>query len=300
MGSPSRKSIVRGLFGDEYLKKLHPSIRPYEVNPGETDQVFEACREDLYASFRKRESFFKTLRNSTERLVAVKTRNGDSRPKILVTGEYVVRTDQSLNQHIHRKIEMMGGEAVRTPLFADYVEIILRQRYRSLWKLGRRSKSVRDFFLTRFSLNDVKRIKALFRQFIPDQIEPNPVPFLEEISAEIRSELDPVMLLEFYQAYWNMERGGIAGIVNVHPFGCSISGAVEPLLHRNYAHKVPFISLSFDGQSGVHQDNRLAAFMECVQERSYCSRLTDSHMTFGEKLIEESQSFNAIYQSQNL
>ena len=268
-GTTYVQNITRALFGEEYLKKMLLAIRPYEVNRGEADTVFRSCMEQFHSSFGTGNSYFKTLRAIIDRMAAVKTNEErGSRPKVLITGEYVVRTDPFLNDDIHRKIETLGGEAIRTPLFADYVELAGRRRYRTLWKLKQRSKALREFVLTRFLLRDIHKIRAAFAPHIPDQIEPNPVDSLKDCSHYMNQQLDPVMLLEFYQAFWNMKRGDIAGIVNVHPFGCSISTAVEPMLHEVYGKQVPVLSLSFDGQANVHMNNRLAAFMECVHDRS--------------------------------
>jgi predicted nucleotide-binding protein (sugar kinase/HSP70/actin superfamily) len=268
-GTTYVQNITRALFGEEYLKKMLLAIRPYEVNRGEADTVFRSCMEQFHSSFGTGSRYFKTLRAIIDRMAAVKTNEKKgSRPKVLITGEYVVRTDPFLNDDIHRKIETLGGEAIRTPLFADYVELAGRRRYRSLWKLEQRSKALREFVLTRFLLRDIHKIRAAFAPHIPDQIEPNPVDSLKDCSHYMNHRLDPVMLLEFYQAFWNMKRGDIAGIVNVHPFGCSISTAVEPMLHKVYGKQVPVLSLSFDGQANVHMNNRLGAFMECVHDRS--------------------------------
>lgn len=261
------QNLVRGLIGEEYLKKLHLSIRPYEVNAGETDTVFRSCLDDFYASFQKPRTFFRTLKGLIAGLMAVPTKNRGSRPKILVTGEYVVRTDSFLNQDIRRKVEDMGGEALRTPLFADYVELVANLRHIAFWKQGKHAKSLRESFLGWFCRRDIRNIRRLFEPHIPGQIEPNPVGYLEKIGTYVCGKLDPGILMEFYQTLWNMERGDVAGIINVHPFGCSISSAVEPLLDRHFAAQVPILKLSFDGQAHVHHDNRLAAFMESLTAR---------------------------------
>ncbi|MBA4386790.1 MAG: hypothetical protein C0404_02345 [Verrucomicrobia bacterium] len=258
------QNLVRGLLGDEYLNKLMLSIRPYEIRAGETDRVFNECIEEFYSSFRHPEDYFDTLERLVARLAAVPAVKKGTRPRILVTGEYVVRTDSSLNQDIRRKIETAGGEALRTPLFADYVEVIAHLRYRALWKQRKYGRMLRDFFLSRFCLRDISRIRRLFAPLIPSQIEPGPVEYIKLFGNYMCDKLDPGILLEFYQTLWNMEREKVAGIVNVHPFGCSISSAVEPMLTRFFGKQVSILKLSFDGQGQVHHDNRLAAFMECV------------------------------------
>ena len=113
----------------------------------------------------------------------------------------------------------------------------------------------------------MKKIRKIFAPALSHRIEPNPLKFFKECGCYIDNRLDPVMLLEFYQALWNVNSGDVAGIVNVHPFGCSISTAIAPMLYRVFGKDIPILSLSFDGQANVHMNNRLAAFMECVHAK---------------------------------
>jgi predicted nucleotide-binding protein (sugar kinase/HSP70/actin superfamily) len=262
------QNLIRALFGGEYLKKLLLSVRPYELRPGETERVYNEAAEEFYAAFAENRNIFTALRAGAARLAAVPTAARGSRPQVLVTGEYVVRTNSFLNDGIHKKIERLGGEALYTPLFTDYVDVVSRRRPASLWRLGLRGKALREAVCCAFCRNDIRRIKNIFANHIPAQIEPNMAESLKSIAGRLPEALDPVLRLEFSQALWNRARGDLAGVVNVAPFGCSISTAVEPLLHELFDGQLPLLSLAFDGQSGVHTDNRLAAFMESVRARS--------------------------------
>lgn len=259
------RNLLRGLMGSEYLRKMMLSIRPYEMNAGQTDAVFAEALDDFYASFRKGEDFFRTLEELAGRLAAVPVDRTSKRPRILVTGEYVVRSDTVLNQEVHRRIEALGGETIGTPIFTDYVEMLALARHKEMWKNGRHAEAVRQWVVGKVCVHDIEKIRDIFRPHIPDQIEPNPVEYMEKrIDPYVCDKLDPVLLLEFYQTHWNVEKGDIAGIVNVHPFGCSVSCAVSPLIARHFQGQAPILNLSFDGQRGVHNENRLATFMECV------------------------------------
>ena len=259
------QAIVRAMFIEDYLKRLQLSIRPYEAIEGETDKVLQYCMEQSYKEIGNRCNLSKTLPPIIGRFNAIELNTKDKyRPKILVTGEYVVRTDSFLNEDIHKMVESLGGEAVRTPLFSDYAEVAGKMRYKNLWKIGHPFKSIRELILSRFLIHDLKAIRRIFSPYLSGRIEPDPVLFLKTIN----KHLDPVMLLEFFQAQWNVEVGDIAGIINVHPFGCSISTAIEPTLYHVFGKSVPILSLSFDGQAVIHLHNRLSAFMECIQNKN--------------------------------
>jgi predicted nucleotide-binding protein (sugar kinase/HSP70/actin superfamily) len=261
------RSLVRAMLGEEYLQRLLLTIRPYEVQRGEATEVFKEVHEQFIGSFGKHEEFFFALRRAAERLAAIPVRNVGSRPKILVTGEYVVRTDKFLNDGIHQKIEALGGEALRAPLFADYAELLCRTIHSWQWRAGHYLTAAKETFFSLFRNGDIKRMYALMKPYFKGRLDPDLSRYLASDKIPLPPETDPVMRLELYQALWNLEQGDIAGLVNVAPFGCSISTAVLPILHKTAGSQAPLLSLWFDGQAGAHTDNRLAAFMECVRAR---------------------------------
>jgi len=265
-GAKFSLNLVRCLFADEYLKKLHLSIRPYEKKVGEADKVFSDCREELYASFEKGgvSRFYMTLKKCVKKITSVPTIDERDKPKILVTGSYYERSEAFLNDDIYRKIEKQGGEVVRTSLFTDYIEYMLRVRYKNLWKNRDYLRAIRDMVALPVAIFEIGQIKKIFRPFISQQLEPNPVEYFEKMSDIVNCHLDANIILQIYQSYWNMEKGEIEGMLNIHPFNCCTSTAVEPILRKQFADKIPYLTLSFDGQSTVHQDNRLSAFMECI------------------------------------
>lgn len=257
-------SVARALVAGEYLRKILMAIRPYEAVPGDADKAYAEAVERLYASFGGKEWFFTALRGAIARMASVETRNEGSRPRILVTGEYVTRTNTMLNGDLHRKIESHGGESVYVPLFTDYVELVGRRRALTMWQLGKRVKAACESVMMAYLTVEMRVIKRMFAAKFPVCAEPDIIENLQKCEAHLTREADPVMRLELGQAAWRMEQGAVAGIVSAAPFGCSVSTAISPLVHHLYGEHVPVLSLWFDGQAGVHSDNRLAAFMECV------------------------------------
>jgi predicted nucleotide-binding protein (sugar kinase/HSP70/actin superfamily) len=189
----------------------------------------------------------------------------DGRPRILVTGEYVARTAGTLNGDLHRKIELLGGEALYVPLYLDYVEWLAAAKPAYLRKSGKLLKAAGESLIQWLCRKDIARIKSLFRPYIPDLIDPEIKESLRRTSARLSPAVDPCLSLEFHQAHWVMEAAGADGIVSVAPFGCSVATAISPLVHRTFRAAVPVLSLWLDGKSDVHADNRLAAFMENVK-----------------------------------
>lgn len=271
LGPKFVQNVTRGLLAEQYLKKVLLSVRPYEKSKGQADATLQDCVEQVYGCIRTGQGYFEALDRAARRMAEIPVQSLRNRPRILVTGEYVVRTDSALNYDIHKLIEAYGGQAVGTPLFSDYIEYLSLRRAGYLWGMGQHLKSVREFFAMSFLAHDIRRVKRVFMRYIPDEVEPDPVQTIPRFQRLLNSRLDPILLLEFYQSYWRMRPvASLHGIVNVFPFGCCISSAVEPLIKHMFGSRVPFLSLSFDGQANVHNENRLAAFMETLKLSGKC------------------------------
>jgi predicted nucleotide-binding protein (sugar kinase/HSP70/actin superfamily) len=115
------KTYFAYMFGGN-LKKIGCMIRPYEINPGETDRVVLECRGILERAFLGELGFTDAVKQAMDRLDKIPRRKTD-RPKVAVFGDLYVRDNEVMNQNLIRCIEDAGGEALLTP-YNDYAKII--------------------------------------------------------------------------------------------------------------------------------------------------------------------------------
>jgi len=111
----------------DVLQDLEYQVRPYEVNPGETDRVARECVEYLDEVFRKAPApggrrsgvlwylvtpyFTRALREVFQRMAAIEVDRLRVKPLVKITGEFYLQTvEGDPNYNIHRWLESEGAE----------------------------------------------------------------------------------------------------------------------------------------------------------------------------------------------
>ncbi|UCE04709.1 MAG: hypothetical protein JSW07_13915, partial [bacterium] len=98
------------------LRRLGCKIRPYEIIPGQTDQLIEAARQKLYRCIKKGESKEHVFRQIVSELAAIPVSDSYGiRPKVSIIGDLYVRDNDVFNQQLIAGLESYGAEVVTTP-----------------------------------------------------------------------------------------------------------------------------------------------------------------------------------------
>ncbi len=98
------------------LRKMACKIRPYEIIPGQTDQLIEQAQQRLYQCIKKGESKEAVFREIVAELAAIPvSENYGSRPKVSIIGDLYVRDNDVFNQQLIKELEGLGAEVVTTP-----------------------------------------------------------------------------------------------------------------------------------------------------------------------------------------
>jgi predicted nucleotide-binding protein (sugar kinase/HSP70/actin superfamily) len=124
----------------DVLQDLEYQVRPYEVNPGETERVTRECVEILYEAFRNRPQratrwgalawhlaspyFVRALREVRRRFDAIEVDRLRVRPLVKITGEFYLQTvEGDPNYNIHRWLEAEGAEVypAAVTIWLDYL-----------------------------------------------------------------------------------------------------------------------------------------------------------------------------------
>jgi predicted CoA-substrate-specific enzyme activase len=115
---------MAGIFAVDYLNKFLRYIRPFEVNKGETDNIYQAHLNKVCQIIENKENM-KVLDKLTGVLELAKKdfarikRKDELRPVIGIVGEIYVRNHPFSNNEIIRKIEELGG-VVKIPDFGEW------------------------------------------------------------------------------------------------------------------------------------------------------------------------------------
>ncbi|MDR2136450.1 MAG: acyl-CoA dehydratase activase [Treponema sp.] len=132
----------------DVLEALRRRIRPYELNHGETNRVFEAATDRIAAALRAggMSGAFGAYRKSLDEMCDIRYDRQNPKPQVYITGEYLMVFHPGANYRIEDYLERNGME-VRLPKMYDV--------YRNLMLMHTVSK-FRDFHV-RYPVYEVIR-----------------------------------------------------------------------------------------------------------------------------------------------
>lgn len=276
----------------DLLFKMVQRTRPYEVDEGESEAIFERYMlklEDMAADHkRKMESsklaaILKTkhldelaelLRRAQEDFSRVPKRRED-RPLVGVVGEFYVRLHDGANQDILRKLEANGAETWLAPMteFFSYANFIGKLLSANRLRGGGLSKQEFEEYTSRW-LNSrlvLKEEHVLFGATLPyldgyDDIDSEEV--IREGSKYVDYNFGGEAICSMGKAE-DFAKRGLAGIVSVIPFNCMPGNVVTALsqsLRRRHGN-IPFLNLDYDGFIDSSREAKIVNFMWQVKER---------------------------------
>jgi len=282
-----------GFMAHDLLQKMLHRTRPYEVNAGQSDALFDRCVRkicDMMQEHKRRtQDGFGKWRSiySTSQLGPLEDllhlaqadfeaipKSGEKRPIVGVVGEFYVRIHDGANQGIVRRIEAYGGEAWLAPAteFFLYACAIDKRFSRERWL-----DTFRRDYLTDWLAAWVNCTFAAGHEHVLWQAS---LPFLEGYD-----DIGPEELIDQGQRYVHYSFGGeaicsmgkgedfanrgLSGIVSVIPFNCMPGNTVTALSQalRKRHGNLPFLNLDYDGFMDSSRDAKVANFMWQVRER---------------------------------
>ncbi len=249
----------RALVAADILRKLLLKTRPYELQKGETDHVFQECLNDVCDAIGKpglpskdhmgviRQAMIRTR----ERFRKIPARYTNDRPLIGVVGEIYCRLDTFANEDIIRVIESQGGEA----WIADIAEWVWQTNFRqqeNLREAGERfsKKMLVSKIKNHIQHKDEHELVSLFKEDFRGLEEPGSC---EEILERSRPYLPHTgafgeMVLSTGKAIYMYEKGA-DGVLDISPFTCMngiVCEAIYPKVSREHD-DIPIKVFYFDG-----------------------------------------------------
>jgi predicted nucleotide-binding protein (sugar kinase/HSP70/actin superfamily) len=230
----------RALMATDILRKLLLKSRPYEMNSGESDAVFNACLEDVCQALEisginhesRLELLAAALRRSRDRFRSIRVRR-EKLPLIGVVGEIFCRLNTFSNQDIIRRIEAHGGECWLSDIteWLAYTNLGQQDRLRTAgrrFSLAMGKAKLKDWIQRR----DERALYEPFHEDLRNHEEP--------CSSDILARSSPYlphkgalgeMVLSVGKAIYLWEKGA-AGIVDVSPFSCMNGIVCEAIYPR--------------------------------------------------------------------
>jgi len=255
LGVKFKEMAWKGIIAVDILQKLMRQLRPYEVNKGESDAIYDRFLRKIQDALERGGDLVEAFGN-------VKVERSRPKPKIGIVGEIYVRCNQFSNNFVARRIEELGGEAV-LPGLEEWINYINYERMED-YKRGREFLSIMK-----------ERINQFFQKRWADQLRR---PARGKVN-HFLAETDTHVLLDLAEPYVHRSVRGEAvlsmgraveyvhenfdGLVNLVPFNCMPGTIVNSLLtkfRRDYP-DMPILKLAFDGLEQGSEQTRLEAFM---------------------------------------
>ncbi|MEA3297748.1 MAG: acyl-CoA dehydratase activase-related protein, partial [candidate division Zixibacteria bacterium] len=259
-----RKVAWRGLVFIDCLNKLLHSVRPYELNRGETEKLYFSLLARMDSAIVHDESLEQLAKEAAIAFTKVPV-SGEKYPLVGVVGEIYLRNNRFSNNFLIDKLEKLGLE-VRLATFCE-------------WPMYSSADFRRDSLINH---NWKDWLKANLQMYMQNRHEhkiinafENHINLGHEYSVEevldlsskyLTRDVKGEALLTIGKAI-EMANEGTAGIVNAMPFNC-MPGTIVSSLSRKISQDlgtIPWLNISYEGLRDSGEDTRLEAFAEQVK-----------------------------------
>jgi len=259
----------------DYMHKAVREIRPYEVNKGETDAVYQQCLQELAATIERGESYLKKAAQIRRRLDQIPVDRSEVRPQIGIVGEIYVRSNDFANNFLVRKLEEFGAQVASPPFqeWLSYIAHLRRQLYRRKGRHLTLAKELASDMVARWSEG---RIAHIFDGTVRHIQREEPIGrTLKRGGRYLDPSVEGEAVLSMGRAI-EYAHCGFSGIVNVVPFGCMPGAIVNSLLEsfRRDFGGVPVLKVAFDGVEQPSEATVLEAFVHQAREHMLRNRKT--------------------------
>lgn len=309
LGIPLLVKFWPGITAVDQLEKMRMHTRPYEVNKGMSDKIYEKYVKRLLdylenpkTNLGKMKTYLtigkaafsnlfngklppieEILRKAQEEFSQVK-RTNEEKPKIGMVGEFYVRFHEPANQRIIRNLEGKGAEIWLAPVteyltYSYYLDsVIAREKF----SLNRKKRDLREWILKsilyRFMIGYEHK---LFKATLPYMQGFDDIPAKEIVSngeEYIRHYIGGEAIVSMGKAVDYAKRG-LDGIISVIPFNCmpglTVAGFIPKFRKDN--NNIPFVSIEYDGFQDSTREIIIDTFVAQVKDRYENKKYTNSH-----------------------
>ena len=273
-GQKFRINAWKGFVVADYLRKIYRETRPYEINKGDTDRLYEDALHRLERCIEKgAKGLHKVLSGIASDFMTIKVDKSVRKPVVAIIGEIFMRDNAGCNGNIANRLEDLGVEVVIGP-FSEWIYYSTHRFTRdSRWK------------------NDTKGIiKSKIQGFGQDVIANSLLKGIKkltdhekDVSLHDMLKLCNTYVNEFYDGDPPIAMGtsvalskrGVSGFAAILPFTCmpgTLISSISDSFRKDH-NNIPFINIAYDGQDTVSLDTRLQAFVFQVKEFAAASEL---------------------------
>ncbi|MDD5094522.1 MAG: acyl-CoA dehydratase activase [Dehalococcoidia bacterium] len=263
------RMIWKGWLAADVLTKKLIHIRPYEVNRGETDRVYESATRQVAAAVVKG-NFSQVYRNAVSEMDRIPIRK-ENRPVVGIVGEFYSCMAPWANNEIIREFESLGAEMRFGPTTTDYL-VYFNEVYPDMHFADRRYATALYYYLRRYwHVHWQRKIEEGLGDDLFDCRIPTVKQRKERAAPYISSEIDPVATVNLDKAKGYASQG-CSGMANLIVLNCLYGGlctAAYKNIQREH-HNFPVLTMIYDGLKHTNEKTRIEAFV--YQVKAYQER----------------------------
>ncbi|MEN8201844.1 MAG: acyl-CoA dehydratase activase [Bacteroidota bacterium] len=243
--------MLGGLF-----HKTACRIRPYELVPGQTDEVFREVHKVLLKGFTGEHSMEKIIRMGMDLIEGISYDTSYRKPLVAIFGDLYVRDNDIMNQDLVGAIEEAGGEVLITP-YHDYTKIMIENMFRRAYE----RKEYVETSVNRILLNVVKFMDE--RHYKPFSKYLGPAPLINPKALEKRLADFNIDRFHGGESYDNILKifyivenyPEVSLFVQTNPSFCCPALVTEAMTRRILEMTgVPIVTITYDGTSDQMND----------------------------------------------
>jgi predicted CoA-substrate-specific enzyme activase len=248
---------------DVLLKKLI-HIRPYELNKGEAERVYDNAVKQLASSVAKGD-FSEAFEDAIAAMDRIPTKK-ERRPVIGIVGEFYSCMAPWANNDIIKEFESLGAEVRLGPTTTDYL-VYFNHVYPDTHFSNREYIMALYYYFRRYwHIYWQKRIEKMLGEELSDCRIPLVKQRIERIAPYVSNDIDPVVTVNVDKAKGYAMRG-CSGIANLIVLNCLYGGlctAVYKKIQREHRN-LPLLTMIYDGLKQTNEKTRIEAFVHQVK-----------------------------------
>jgi predicted nucleotide-binding protein (sugar kinase/HSP70/actin superfamily) len=137
MNPPFFIAIVKAVVCGDVLNALAYRIRPFEVNPGDTNRAVEDAKKILYKALHEKTNIFLALYKCRPLFAKIPVDKLRARPKVSIIGEFwAMTTEGDGNYHLQKFLESEGAE--------NDIQLTTAWLLYNIWEVARDTRERRD------------------------------------------------------------------------------------------------------------------------------------------------------------
>lgn len=270
-----RRIAWLGANGVDVLRKYKQEIRPYEINKGDTDSLYNEQLNRLISIVENGARSIPAFLKDAGRIFSqIPVKSKERKPVIAIVGEIFMRDNPYCSAFLVDRLESFGAET----MMSRFCEWLHYSTYRytrdSRWKEDRAGiikskiqKMYQHYTFNRITeaADDYVRLKDYFNV---DDLIRGSAPYIHK-----DYDGEPVVALG---SAASLTKLNISGVVYILPFTCmpgTIVASVSGDFKKDH-NNIPWLNFAYDGQEDTTIETQLQAFMHQAHEYS---RMNNCH-----------------------